>query len=100
MHIYIHEFFNQYCIVGGLESNSIKEFNSESHKEDLDLPFFRLSTLAEATNHFSMSNKLGQGGFGPVYKVIFELFSELYRSLDYPCNVFFFNIIKLLTLVN
>ncbi|KAL1823398.1 hypothetical protein ACET3Z_010176 [Daucus carota] len=53
---------------GSLESNSMKEFNSESHKEDLDLPFFRLSTLAEATDHFAISNKLGQGGFGPVFK--------------------------------
>ncbi|KAK1391772.1 Receptor-like serine/threonine-protein kinase [Heracleum sosnowskyi] len=57
---------------GILESNSIKEFNSESHKEDLDLPFFRLSTLAEATNHFAISNKLGQGGFGPVFKGVLQ----------------------------
>ncbi|XP_074380182.1 G-type lectin S-receptor-like serine/threonine-protein kinase At4g27290 isoform X2 [Apium graveolens] len=57
---------------GSLESNSTKEFNSESHKEDLDLPFFRLSTLAEATNHFAISNKLGQGGFGPVFKGVLQ----------------------------
>ncbi|XP_076919891.1 G-type lectin S-receptor-like serine/threonine-protein kinase SD1-1 [Bidens hawaiensis] len=30
--------------------------------------FFSLSTLVAATNNFSDSNKLGQGGFGPVYK--------------------------------
>ncbi|XP_047336089.1 G-type lectin S-receptor-like serine/threonine-protein kinase At1g11410 [Impatiens glandulifera] len=30
--------------------------------------FFDLSTIVAATNNFSISNKLGQGGFGPVYK--------------------------------
>ncbi|GMJ14633.1 hypothetical protein like AT1G11340 [Hibiscus trionum] len=33
-----------------------------------DLSFFDLSTVAAATNNFSSDNKLGQGGFGPVYK--------------------------------
>ncbi|XP_071701190.1 G-type lectin S-receptor-like serine/threonine-protein kinase At4g27290 [Rutidosis leptorrhynchoides] len=36
--------------------------------EDIDLPFFSLSTLKIATNNFSVDNKLGEGGFGPVYK--------------------------------
>jgi hypothetical protein len=30
---------------------------------------FSLSQLLEATSNFSDENKLGQGGFGPVYKV-------------------------------
>uniref|UniRef100_A0A6N2MSN2 non-specific serine/threonine protein kinase n=1 Tax=Salix viminalis TaxID=40686 RepID=A0A6N2MSN2_SALVM len=37
-------------------------------KEDLDLPLFCLDTLTLATNNFSADNKLGEGGFGPVYK--------------------------------
>ncbi|KAK8675364.1 hypothetical protein V6N13_033433 [Hibiscus sabdariffa] len=40
-----------------------------------DLSFFDLSTVAAATNNFSSDNKLGQGGFGPVYKV-WELWKE------------------------
>ncbi|CAN1775109.1 G-type lectin S-receptor-like serine/threonine-protein kinase At4g27290 [Linum perenne] len=32
------------------------------------LPIFDLNTVAAATNNFSVSNKLGEGGFGPVYK--------------------------------
>ena len=38
-------------------------------KEDMDLSTFELSTIAKATNNFSIRNKLGEGGFGPVYKV-------------------------------
>ncbi|KAJ9563177.1 hypothetical protein OSB04_008337 [Centaurea solstitialis] len=38
----------------------------------LDLPLFSLATLVSATNNFSISNKLGQGGFGPVYKGILK----------------------------
>ncbi|XVF40630.1 hypothetical protein PTKIN_Ptkin01aG0129400 [Pterospermum kingtungense] len=40
--------------------------NDESR--NADLPFFDLSTIAAATKNFSSDNKLGQGGFGSVYK--------------------------------
>ncbi|XP_050288911.1 G-type lectin S-receptor-like serine/threonine-protein kinase At1g11330 [Quercus robur] len=33
-----------------------------------ELPLFNLEKLASATNNFHLSNKLGQGGFGPVYR--------------------------------
>ncbi|KAH6834936.1 hypothetical protein C2S53_010261 [Perilla frutescens var. hirtella] len=33
-----------------------------------DLPFWDLSVILKATNYFSSDNKLGEGGFGPVYK--------------------------------
>ncbi|KAI9185948.1 hypothetical protein LWI28_012232 [Acer negundo] len=36
--------------------------------EDLELPLFELDTIANATNNFSLNNKIGKGGFGPVYK--------------------------------
>jgi hypothetical protein len=36
----------------------------------LDVQFFDLSTIIVATDNFSPANRLGQGGFGPVYKVI------------------------------
>lgn len=33
-----------------------------------DLPFFTLNEIAAATDNFSLANKLGEGGFGSVYK--------------------------------
>ncbi|KAF8414026.1 hypothetical protein HHK36_002025 [Tetracentron sinense] len=39
-----------------------------SGEEDLELPLFDLDSIAAATNNFSIENKIGEGGFGPVYK--------------------------------
>ncbi|KAL8244700.1 hypothetical protein R6Q59_010958 [Mikania micrantha] len=44
----------------------------DGRKEDIDLPFFSLPTIAKSTSNFSVTNKLGQGGFGPVYKGTLE----------------------------
>ena len=42
-----------------------------SKKKEVDqLPLFSFSSVSTATNTFSDTNKLGEGGFGPVYKVI------------------------------
>ena len=38
----------------------------------MDLPLFNLQTISSATNNFSLNNKIGQGGFGSVYKVTIE----------------------------
>ncbi|XWS09912.1 hypothetical protein CRYUN_Cryun39dG0030500 [Craigia yunnanensis] len=38
------------------------------HKKEVDIPLFSFSSVSAATNNFSVSNKLGEGGFGPVYK--------------------------------
>nr|GLL18307.1 uncharacterized protein LOC109149193 [Ipomoea trifida] len=38
--------------------------------KDFELPVFHLRTIARATNNFSADNKLGEGGFGPVYKFL------------------------------
>ncbi|XP_060675146.1 G-type lectin S-receptor-like serine/threonine-protein kinase At4g27290 isoform X2 [Ziziphus jujuba] len=40
---------------------------NKGQEEDLELPLFNLSTIASATDNFSF-NKLGQGGFGTVYR--------------------------------
>ncbi|KAI6690442.1 hypothetical protein NL676_027270 [Syzygium grande] len=49
--------------------------NSKCQKEDLELRVFDLGTVAIATSNFSEENKLGEGGFGPVYKA-WRLFTE------------------------
>ncbi|KAG5063715.1 hypothetical protein JHK85_004898 [Glycine max] len=36
--------------------------------DDMDLPVFDLSTIAKATSNFTIKNKIGEGGFGSVYR--------------------------------
>eukprot|EP00257_Ricinus_communis_P026367 XP_025013781.1 G-type lectin S-receptor-like serine/threonine-protein kinase At4g03230 [Ricinus communis] len=45
-------------------------FNEDESKA-IDVPFFDLESISAATNKFSNANKLGQGGFGPVYKATY-----------------------------
>ncbi|XP_038689941.1 cysteine-rich receptor-like protein kinase 10 [Tripterygium wilfordii] len=53
--------------------------NKQSHEEtqtmltdhdnnSVEMRYFNLTTIREVTNNFSNANKLGEGGFGPVYK--------------------------------
>jgi serine/threonine protein kinase len=36
----------------------------------MELPIFDMKTIIKATENFSIDKKLGEGGFGTVYKVI------------------------------
>ncbi|PSR95653.1 G-type lectin S-receptor-like serine/threonine-protein kinase [Actinidia chinensis var. chinensis] len=47
-----------------------RDYTTMSKKKDIELPLFGLSKIIDATNNFSEENKLGEGGFGPVYKGI------------------------------
>lgn len=52
-----------------------KSSNKEAHfevdqAEFKDLSIFEFKQLNVATSNFSINNKIGQGGFGPVYKVM------------------------------
>nr|KYP44601.1 Putative serine/threonine-protein kinase receptor [Cajanus cajan] len=47
---------------------SKEKVNIECQLEDMDLPLFDLLTITTATNGFSLNNKIGEGGFGSVYK--------------------------------
>jgi len=52
------------------ENNSDDVFGGLSEVRLQELLLFDFGKLAIATNNFHLSNKLGQGGFGPVYKVL------------------------------
>ncbi|XP_023742013.1 G-type lectin S-receptor-like serine/threonine-protein kinase At4g03230 [Lactuca sativa] len=41
---------------------------SAEERKGIDVPFIQFKTILSATDNFSLANKLGQGGFGPVYK--------------------------------
>ena len=41
----------------------------ERKKEDVDVPLLDFTTVAIATNKFSLANVIEAGGFAPVYKV-------------------------------
>ncbi|KAI7989235.1 G-type lectin S-receptor-like serine/threonine-protein kinase RKS1 [Camellia lanceoleosa] len=43
--------------------------NQASDEEKLELPIFDMITIAATTNQFSNTNEIGEGGFGPVYKL-------------------------------
>ena len=58
--------YNLLIILSDAATNS---WGNKKEKEDIDFTTFDFSSISNATNHFSESNKLGQGGFGPVYKV-------------------------------
>ncbi|MQM17127.1 hypothetical protein Taro_050096 [Colocasia esculenta] len=44
-----------------------REYDQDSRK-DVELHAFRFSKISSATNSFSPANKIGEGGFGTVYK--------------------------------
>lgn len=71
--VYISPGFNERSQDFLLTSIGKREYSGESTTEELELPLFDFNTIAIATDNFSEKNKLGQGCFGCVYKVLFVL---------------------------
>ncbi|CAH1438445.1 unnamed protein product [Lactuca virosa] len=57
---------------GNLVQSLVDDYTDGSQNKDVELLSFSLAKIAKYTNHFSVSNKLGEGGFGPVYKGVME----------------------------
>ena len=51
------------------DRNPKGSIEEEKPIESQDFPFIQLDIVHKATHYFSDENKLGEGGFGPVYKV-------------------------------
>ncbi|XP_057428739.1 receptor-like serine/threonine-protein kinase SD1-8 isoform X1 [Lotus japonicus] len=51
-----------------LPTNRDRESLGESNMDEIDLLLFDFNTITLATNNFSEQNKLGEGGFGIVYR--------------------------------
>ena len=47
----------------------LKDTLQEDVHESFELPIYEFKQIIAATDNFSYRNKLGEGGFGPVYKV-------------------------------
>uniref|UniRef100_A0A7N2M8C9 Uncharacterized protein n=1 Tax=Quercus lobata TaxID=97700 RepID=A0A7N2M8C9_QUELO len=60
-----------------LENNVMIDQNIKGQSEDVEVTFFTLATIAIATNNFSSNNKLGEDGFGLVYKVFTEVWTRI-----------------------
>ena len=63
------------CFLHKIEWLIFKLFSDDDYEADnvmnsSETLQLKYDTLLAATNNFSEENKLGQGGFGPVYKVI------------------------------
>lgn len=52
-----------------------------------NIKVFSFASIAAATNNFAPGNKLGEGGFGPVYKVCFQKTKtyKMFISLLFKC---------------
>ncbi|KAI3765169.1 hypothetical protein L2E82_15196 [Cichorium intybus] len=59
---------NKHCEISAPSSIYVDGDSLSGYKDDtLEMHHFDLSTIQDATNDFSQENKLGEGGFGPVY---------------------------------
>ena len=62
---------------GNLELSEVNK-PGYSRKDEVKMPLFSFASVSIATDNFSDAKKLGEGGFGPVYKVIFNVKLCLY----------------------
>ena len=52
--------------------------NLNTREKNAELPLFSYESVSAATNNFLVVNKLGEGGYGPVYKVRYIFMVNLF----------------------
>lgn len=58
--------FSPFDIVSSILDKGAVMIEALIEENELEMP---IGLVEGATDHFSISNKIGEGGFGPVYKV-------------------------------
>jgi hypothetical protein len=53
-----------------VSTSTSDELPEGSPAQDFELPFIKFEDIEAATHNFSEAYKIGQGGFGKVYKVL------------------------------
>ncbi|XP_059442193.1 G-type lectin S-receptor-like serine/threonine-protein kinase SD1-13 [Corylus avellana] len=51
--------------------------SKDGDSREVQMPLFSFASVSAATHNFSVANKLGEGGFGPVYKGILQKGDEV-----------------------
>lgn len=69
--------FTWHICVSAFVIDLLMDRNRTDVNKDSALSQMDFGTISEATNEFCNSNKLGKGGFGIVYKVQFDIDSQL-----------------------
>lgn len=60
-----------YCHIASRRTEESTVVGNSSGNQGLDSQQYDIDIIKAATNYFDHGNKLGEGGFGPVYKVLF-----------------------------
>lgn len=60
-----------YCHIVSRRTEESTVVGDSSGNQGLDSQQYDIDIIKAATNYFDHGNKLGEGGFGPVYKVLF-----------------------------
>ncbi|CAI8591263.1 unnamed protein product [Vicia faba] len=59
----------QKTLLSEVKFSNSREYSDDRNIDELELPLFEFHVISDATDCFSLANKLGEGGFGTVYRI-------------------------------